>query len=105
MPKGESRESPTLVAPLCGFAIPAVLAQFRQQIVREPPDIARNNIRLDVRQLAHAWNNRADYGLTEDEAQGHLRHAEAGSLRNRFESVGALDAGNQIFRHEVNIAP
>src|SRR5258706_11848822 len=58
-----------------------------------------------MRELAHAGNDRADDWVAKDEAQSHLRHADSSWLGDRFEGVGALNTGDQVFRHEVNIAP
>ena len=79
--------------------------KFGQQIIREPPHITRRDIRIDVRELAHAGNNRADDRVAENETQRHLRQADSVVLGDWFEGVGAFDGGIQVVRHEVDVAP
>src|SRR5258707_2135397 len=64
-----------LITPLRRLPIPTMLREFSQQIVRQPPDITGRDIGIDVRDLAHSRNNRADDRMAEYEAQRHLRHA------------------------------
>src|SRR6266404_5635392 len=94
-----------LVTPLGGLPIPSMFREFSQQIVREPAGIARRDVGIDMRELAHAGNDRANDWVAKDKAQSHLRHADSSSLGDWFEGVGALDTGDQVFRYEVNIAP
>src|SRR6266404_2012480 len=93
------------ITPLRRLPVPAMLREFSQQIVREPPNITGRDIGIDVRELAHAGDNRAHHRVAENEAQSHLRHADADFRRNRLESFGALNTWNQVFRDEVDVAP
>src|ERR1700674_783905 len=54
--------------------------------------------------LAHAGNDGADIFVVEDETQRHFRHGQA-VAKERLERIGVRDAGLQIFRDEIGIAP
>jgi hypothetical protein len=65
---------------------------------------AGSEIGFDVMALAHAGNDGADVGIVEDEAQCHLGQGHSGG-HELLERVGASDAGFEILRNEIGVAP
>ena len=84
--------------------IPAVFFQFVQQIGIERTGVAGGEIGFHVFEAAHAGNDRTHRRFGENEAQRHLRHRHAAG-NQRSQRFGAVDAGVQIFRNKIGVAP
>ncbi len=72
--------------------------------LRAAARVAGRHVGGDVGALAHAGDDGAHGRVVEDEAQGHFGHGHAVG-HERLKRVGAFDAGDQVLRHEVDVAP
>ena len=81
-----------------------MFAEFGVESRGQRTFVTGGDVGFDVSEFAHAGNDGRDVVIVEDEAQGHLGHGGTGG-NERFEGLGVLDTGAQIFRNEIGSAP
>src|SRR5579859_3606086 len=92
------------LAPFGGSARPAVWTELPVERGGQRTFVAGGEVGFDVFAFAHARNDGVHIRIVQNEAQGHFRHGHT-VAEQRLESVGASDAGFEIFRNEISAAP